>query len=501
MRASGILALARGLGGLPRLALCILLWGQSNGAGVIPGAQGQSEIGRLLGPDLLACNEAGSFVQMGEGAANFKGDNSGPCGGQSLTRVMRRIADVRGQTVRCWAHCYTGQGIDYFMPDSATRAHYADGSQHASKNNFTLLTDAVTASGLEPDLMIHWQGEANVTGYTQAEYYARLRIIWDARHAQYPSAHLIIVGTLTGGPSNEIAAAQRQLADEEPMVHYVDLSDLYGNTAYWGGAAGEHFTDFLGYEVAADRIWATLQRASRAPVPAVDHIDDLSSVYTHHYRYRRSITGSELGIWQPQAGTDSLIDIAGKDVPAHVPSDSTFANRSSARFRSGFSETLSVACASPSLTGINWTWFGTVKIGNVGADMCLFSVRDPDGSNHNWAARVKAGGVLVLEYGGADMGAGVQLDLVEPMTIGVVVDGTNTQARLYVNGVLVSTVTLTGTQQNPTAPRVWLGSRFGTAQFFDGWIHATAFGNGAGTTPQMLASHQWGAAEALLEAA
>ncbi len=493
MRAARLLSLKRGTLGLPRTPLRILMWGQSNGAAIPVGTLGQSEISSLLGPDLLSSNEAGTFAQMGDGAGNFRGNGSSACGGQVLTRLMRRIANASGQTVRAWAHCYTGQGIEYFLPGSVTRAHYTDGTQHASKNNYTLLTDAITGSAITPDLMIHFQGEANSVGMDQPTYYANLRALWEARHALYPAAHLLIWTTLTGGASNAIAAAQAQLASEEPMVHLVDTRDMFGNTAFWAPTgAGEHYSNHLGYDRAADRGWAVLQRAARDDVPSVDHIEDLSSLFTHFYSYRHSLTGLSIDPWQPNVGTDSLVSVSGYGVPRHVVSDSAFGGRTSARFRSGKAATLTDSITQ---SGIDWTWFGTVRLGNVGADMCLFSLRDPDGSNHSWTVKVKTGGDLVAEYGGSEVGSGVQLDLDAAQTIGVVIDGTGVVARLYVNGALASTVALPGTQQNPTAPVVWVGSRFGTSQFFDGWIHSFSFGNAAATTPQIALSHAWSAEE------
>lgn len=448
---------------------CIICNGQSNAAAGSPGTVGYSAMTALLGSDIQGWSDlSGGFVSMVDGAANMRaatgGVNPGPGGGQVLTRIARRVADATGGIVKTFAAAYTSQGIAYFLPNSATNAFYTNGAQ-ASVNNYTLVKNAVIASGRSPKLIIWIQGEAN-EGETQAAYFASLSTLIDNWIIDYPEAKILIYLTIGSSGVGGIQAAQRQAAATYPNVMLVDNSDLDGKSAYY---AWPHYESYAGYQLAADRGWSVMQGNSVFPaVPDASSILSLAA-WEKGFQYNTTVsfTGgrNQVLAWNDDVvggGANQLLPGA-NNAPTLTPSNG-ITTRPSVDLNRANSE-----CVSRAITqdGGDWTFFFVTRnlisiAGPAGLFMTMYDGAErlgliTIGQSIRWQ---------VFELGTSIPTSGplCDTDWHDHM---VVINSSGTASRWYTDGILAATGVLAGTQ-TLTNPIFYFGSNIGVASFQSG---------------------------------
>lgn len=484
----------------------LMLNGQSNMVAPPPVPYGQSPLTRYLGPDLLGFSQTSqTFVQLVDGGANAK-STLGPGGGQIGTILARRLATEYG-VIRVYALAYSGQGIDYFLPTSLTKAFFEDNTQHATLNNYALLKSYVTTTGVVPQLYVWIQGEADA-GVDQATYYGKLKTLFDQTRIDYPGIKWLIVGTIgnaqdrsqaqfsatVGNPLGGVRGAQRQLADENPDVVLIEEpTDMLGATAYFDGV---HYTA-AGYEEIGERLFVDLRGTTpRADVKLVEHSLQISGwTWTEFFLGPRSVASGDVQQWQTLVPPSTTIMVPNVAAPGHVAFDDDFGGRGAIDFALDSGETLKVT----GLTAANnWTVFCVAKLDAINnGNRYLFSVNSAGGGTR--IAFIVVGQANKHQY----LEGGSGFDFVNTLGFGattvgahsycMTIDTTNTTLKLYVDGVLFGTATLTGAQTNMT--EVWVGSHLG-AGTIDGRVAHLAYARNAVATAEQVAKfHAWAKAE------
>lgn len=484
---------------LPRT---IIFNGQSNMAALPPVAIGFSYLTQYFGSNLLGWSDtAGAFAQIVDGSANAKantggsGTGPGPGAGQVGTLVMKRIADATGSTVRSFALAYPGQTIDYFLPASATKAFYENGTQHATLNNYNLLASYVTASGLTPDLYVFIQGEADAN-VDQTTYYTKLKSLFDATRALWPNIRWAIVGTLGGAGTKGVFRAQKQLADENPgVIYFIDNLDMYGVTAYWDDdGTNTHYRTAVGYEETGERIFAALQGRTREDVDplAMDITRELTC--QHDFYYVHSVDTGQVVGWQSPVSAKTMTGV-GAACPQHVAYDARFGGRSIVDFVAANSETLNVALVEASNV---WTVWVVAALDIATATKTLFEMFT-GGSRWGFQIAGASNSEAIFYNGGSQTFTGTPGYNTDIHAYGFVVDGTNLVAKLYRDGILVSSIAIANsTMTNPT---LFVGALAGAAQFFDGPFARITLARGvAMTDTQALRCYRGAKAEHKLAA-
>jgi hypothetical protein len=483
--------------------------GQSNACAAPPIPWGASALTRLLGSDLLGWSDAtGAFTAVVDGPANAKVITEigadGPGLGQIGTRLARHLADLYGDVIRTFALGYTGQGIDYFLPSSATKAYYTDSSQHATLNNYNLLKAYVDASGIVPELYVWCQGEADA-GADQATYYAKLKTLYDQTRIDYPGIRWIIIGTIGNAQQRLVEgtltvagvfAAQEQLAKENPdSVILVDNRDFSKSTALYGGALtnGDHYTSYAGYKKAEQRLFAALQGYDPgSAVEPIAHLDDVFA-WTQRYQYRRSLQDGNVVAWQGDIDVSSAVP--GGNAPLHVAYSNAFGENSAIRFDGANSECLKK-------TGLaatdDWTIFAVAKTDALGSTQELFMVTDADNNNRAGFDVVGQSNAFKYMYGGNQV-AFNQIDATPDAacahTYMWTLDTTNGVLKLYVDGVL------NGVNSAPIGSEIgmtdlWIGSFINAVFWFTGEIAAMAYKlGGIADADAAKAAHDWARVE------
>ncbi len=482
------------------LARPVIRWeGQSNALALVPTTVNRGGMEQHLGSDLLGWSEASNdWDTLDEtGAAVLTGGGK-TGGGEVATLVMRRI--IEGTTLtqlKLAAMTRTGQSSAFFEPDSPTAAIYIDGSSHASLNNYDLLSSYITASGDEVGLVVRIQGEAN-SGNTQAAYYASLSEWVDQIHIDHPHAHIILPLTLERdtGQTNfaGVQAAQLQAAATYSFVHTVDCRDMTGNTAYYGGYLNDHYATYLGYEELAERIAAkVLGLAERSNVPAVD--DFLNGggnvTWTNRWRYIHQSTATAVGTWQDDLSNGALTT---GTAPDNVRNNASLGNRNTVRFDASNSEAKSGALTA-AVTSTTWTFSIVGKL-NSTAGQQLFMELVGSGRAGPAATVGSAFGGNATKHGVVIGGSTVAFTNgpsadTDPHVWMFAVD--TTEARLYVDGLLVDTQTISPSSiVNPTA---YAASLIGVVSFLDADIAEIAIGTGAGQAEDATAAYGYAVAE------
>lgn len=494
---------------IPKTPTNIIWNGQSNMSARPAGSLGYSPITAFRDPAITAwSNMSNSFVEAVDGEANTRaasgayGDGTeGPGLGQVGQRVAYSIYQLSGQTLRNFALAYTGQGIDYFLPSSLVKAFYSPGyvpAQDPTYNNYNLMKSMVTTAALTTpiELIVFIQGEAN-SGETQANYYSKLKTLVTAWVADYPKAHIIIVKTLGSAAGYAgVQAAQAQLASENPHVHLVDNQDLYSDlgTAWYGSSNGaSHYTNYIGYEVCANRIFATLQGQTWAQLSFVPHADNVfawNSVYTEHHDV--GLDGSE-AVWEDYKGLQSLGDY-GPTPPGHTKVDPNYGGRSSVTMLRASQQGMKAAALTGS--GKKWTFFMVLRPSDPAYNVDYITMLYGAGGIGRLAVYTST------VYGVEVAGGGVNLDppfldQVNPSVnrICVFINGDDLTASLYVNGMLTSTKAIVGTE-SPTTPQLFLSSVLGVGAWWQGSIAHLRVNAGHVTTLQdVQAMDAWAVTE------
>lgn len=469
---------------LDALPSVIMFNGQSNMvAGPTP-TFGYSELTALLGPDLLGWGHtAAAWTQVVDGSCNARanhggiGTGAGPGLGQIGTRLARDIADATGQTIRTYSLAYSGQPISYFLPASATRAYFEDGTQHGSLNNYNLLKSYVTAGGYTPQWYVWCQGEADA-GRTPDAYYADLSTLWTQLQIDYPGIKLLIIGTIgdaqdRSGPATGtvtgVRMAQKRLAAENPTrVFFVDNTDLRYHTAYW--YLNHYYAysgTYAGYQEVARRCFSKLRgEADRPRLPVSPVIDHPQSVFSfdHVWAQRHSLgVGGVLASWQDDIGSDSLGVENG--TPEHVASDPNFGGRTVIRF----DQTASERMTESSIAGSNiWTWVALVRVTTaaLAGTPTVWQLETAPGTNRIaflWSGQQH---FLDLNGSGSTFTGPAICEGNVPHVYGVTYNGSAGTAKLYIDGVLVSSLSgLANVNSGGAAMRVRIGSYSGVGHF------------------------------------
>lgn len=481
MNASQIVADRGPTSGLPTV---ILFNGQSNMvAGPTP-TFGYSELTSLLGADILGWGHtAAAWTQVVDGSCNARanhgglGTGPGPGLGQIGTRLARDIADATGQTIRTYSLAYSGQPISYFLPASATLAYFEDGSQHGSLNNYNLLKSYVTAGGYVPQWYVWCQGEADA-GRTPDAYYADLSTLWTALQADYPGIKVLIIGTIgdaqdRAGPATGtvtgVRQAQKRLADENPdRVFFVDNTDLRHHTAYW--YLNHYYAysgSYAGYHEVERRCFAKMRgEPDRPRLPAYPVIDHPQSVFSfdHVWAQRHSLgVGGVLASWQDDIGSDSLGVENG--TPEHIASDPNFGGRTVIRFDQTASERLTES----SITGSNiWTFVVLARVTAVAlaGTPTIWQLETAPGTNRIAFMFSGQQHLLDLNGNGVTFTGPAICEGNVPHVYGVTYNGTDGTAKLYIDGVLVSSLAgLANVNAGLAAMRIRIGSYSGVGHF------------------------------------
>lgn len=482
---------------IPKTPTNIVWNGQSNMSARPAGSLGYSPITAFRNPSITAWSDVtNSFVEAVDGEANTRaafgayGDGSeGPGLGQVGQRVAYAIQQQSGQTIRNFALAYTGQGIDYFLPSSLTHAYYSPGYvplQNPTYNNYDLLLTMVDAAALTTpiELIVFIQGEAN-SGETQANYYAKIKELVTAWVADYPQAHVVIVKTLGSSAAYAgVQAAQAQIADENPHVHLVDNQDMYSDlgSAWYGSSNGaSHYTNYIGYEVCADRIFATLQGQTWEPLTFVGHADNIfawDSVFNEHHD--TGLDGSE-AVWEDYKGLQSLGDY-GPTPPGHTKADPNYGGRSSVTMEKAASQGMKAAALTGS--GKKWTFFMVLRPSDPTYSVDYIAMLYGTGGIGRLA--VYSSTVWGVEVGGGGVNLDPPfLDQVNPSVqrICVFINGDDLTASLYVNGALTSTKSIAGTE-SPATPELYLSSVLGVGAWWQGSIAHLRINSGHVTSLQ-----------------
>lgn len=487
---------------LPANPTTIIMNGQSNAAAIPPaGTLGFSAMVQYLGTDLKGWSDSThTFVDLVDGSANMRanagglGTGAGPGGGQILTRVMREIADATGGTVYSISHAYSSQPIDYFRRGSATMAYYEDGTQHATKNNYTLIRDEAITSGRTVELIIFIQGESD-SGVARSTYYTKLRELVEDWAEDFPSAHVLIVSCAGSSLFDGVRAAQRQVCDENPHCHYVDTTDMYGSTAFYGGNAGPHYTSFVGYEEVALRIIAKLRGLPDRPdVPVVQHAD-ICAAWKNGYGHARTlVAGPAVSSWTDYIDGKHATEATNR--PAHTVADANFAGYPSVQFTGTSSHKLTSSATDE--TSQDFSVFAVMKADDLSAIRYLFALEanataDRAGLMYpafsGQAPWFETNGAGAVFTGGTAVSTSYQ-------TIGVTYNSAATQARLYVNGVLDSTITVAATETFTTAVLRLGVAPGGAANFWTGRIAWFLLGVGIVADATAMANcHTWAQTE------
>lgn len=498
-QASGDVVCTRnGSSALPYLPRVFIMNGQSNAAASCPGTHNYTYLTQFLSSRLKAWSNLGTpgFVNMVDGQANMQSTNADlPGGGQVLSRVASYVVDKTGDTVYTFSLAYTGQGIQYFLPASATPAYYSDGTQHATLNNYNLLLASVTAAGmLESPIEIIWiQGEADA-GMAQATYYGYLSTLITAWRTNYPNCRITIVKTL-GADVAGVAAAQVQASETFANVLLIDNQDMYGYTAYWGNQ-GEHYTDCNGYSTVARRIIEAYGGPPANELILTDSLKDIAA-WSHIYQYRVQ-TGfaagrAQAGAWDDDEATGPVQLVPGTaNAPTTIPYDPTFNGFSCVSSNSANTESLHATIQED---GIDWTFFFVFSCPSTAASVigALFHVFAAGG---RFGADVPASGRWAVFYTGlgdiTTSGPVPRAD--EVQTAGIVINGTETEVRWYKNGLLAATAVCSGAA-NPVNPDFCIFAILSTSQLLTAKVALHASVNAVLTADQMLLAHQAARAE------
>lgn len=510
---------------LADLPTVIMLNGQSNMAAGPAVAFGFSELTPLLGPDILGFGHtAGAMVQVVDGSCHARanhgggGTGPGPGLGQVGTRLCRYIADVTGSTVRTYAAAFSGQGISYFRKLSATMAYFEDGTQHGSLNNYNLIKSYVTATGIIPQLYVWIQGEADA-GSAPGDYYTQINGHWTDLQADYPGINMLIVGTIqgrsliaddrggvgAGGTVAGVRRAQKRLAEENPgRVYYVDTTDMRPWTAWWfNNHYGTYDTTSVAHEEVALRIFAKLRgEADRPNVVGARHPLDVFA-FDHAYSHRRSINAGPgtLALWQDNIGTDSLTVEAGS--PDHVPSDANFGNRATISFDPATSDRLTET----SIAGGNkWVFYFVALLRKSAFNVtprCVVQV-EPAAAGNRIGFLFSSSGEhqLFLEGPGVVPFTGIascEGDMAHSYC--VTYDGDAGTAKLYIDGLPVSSLTGLANVTTGATARIRVGSLSG-GLFFAGemaFLAVKAMPAAMPTDAEVLAMHGGSRVEYALE--
>lgn len=489
------------------LPLVAIINGQSNAvAGPPAPIRGASAMTKHLGADILAFGHtAQAFVQAVDGGASAKttvavpSSTTGPGVGQVGALLFRKIASKTGQIIRTYALAYTGQGVDYFLPTSVTLAFFDDNTQHGSLNNYNLIKSYVTVSGFVPSLYVWIQGEADA-GSTQANYYGKLKIIFDQTRIDYPGIRWAIVGTIgnkqdrlssAGQPVTAVRAAQKQLADENPgVVFFVDIAD-FAETAFMN-VDDTHYATYCGYEEVAERIFTAIAGEPLRPkVSAAMNMRD-AFPWTEFFYANKTVAAGDVSQWQTDVPPNTTVMVPhNAKAPLNVTFDAAVGNRSALEFDKENFETLKVI----GLTATNdWTAFIVFKGDVINLGQFLVQIEDAGASNR--VGLVWAGQSNKIQYfynsAQADFAGGQTFtsDAVAIHTACFVVNTTGLTVTLYIDGVLFGTAAISGTEINMTT--VWLASVLGTSPF-EGRVYAFGYGRGVLATAQQAADMHAGA--------
>jgi len=498
---------------------CFCQNGQSNTAnGQAAPMRGVSSTSVLLGPDLLGFSEtAQSFVTLIDGSANSKSYTSvpiatGPGAGKWGTRLMRLLANLTGKSVRSIALAFTAQGILYFRKNSATKAWFDDGTQHATLNNYNLMLSYITiakALGFPPKRYIFGQGEANA-GNTEAAYYSEIRGFFDEFQTdvtailghELPWLIIPTIGdSLFDGPVNSVSgvrSAQLKLAAEESkLIKVVPNLDFRNSTAKYRHPHYDEFSGEQGSEELANRLFVSMQGSTPRPeVKEVAHIKDAYAWTWNWYNNRTIISSSGLRMSQWIDDAAVVLVPASGSGSIHTPSDTAGGTRSSIELLPAGNEHYTIA----SVTGSNiWSFMATARLDSLlsdGVNVWLFQVEPAGGGNRVGLdlvtpAYASTPSVFVEGNGNVQFtGANVPF-LFDGVTrtYGFVYDGPAGTAKLYISGQLVSTVSgLNNHTLNPA--RIRIGA-FSGVQSWKGklWNAVAKAGGPAPTDAQMLGSH------------
>lgn len=482
---------------LPSSPLFIFWNGQSNAVAQADGTVGYSAMTADLGVDMLGWDEgAGDWAEMIDHGAGVSTSGGQTGGGIVATRVCRRIADATGQTVRLIALAASGKGIDFFLPGSTEKAIYLDLSTHATKNNFELFVEYLAQSGAEVELIVFDQGEADA-GSSYGTYYPKLVQLIEAYSAVCPKAHIILNriigdanGLLLGSSLAGVNAAVDAAVEAYAHVHSVSNADMAGNTAWHDGV---HYRKYAGYLEHAERYYAKLQGTTRPNVSATADLEDIGVSWNHRWRYRHSIittTTDEVAVWQDDISVKSLQ--SGTVNPDHIASDPNFGGRPSVDFDVG-SATYSVA-GMPA--GNTYTFWGVWRLANVSVTqlLCELSGVARIGLTAYTAANP---GDMSAWYAGGDVAfndPGVPVMNTNAHSFGVVIDAANTEARLYLDGVLVGTETISGTETTVN-PTFYFSGFVSVANFFKGQVAEFALSTEAMDDDQAALAHAYAVVE------
>lgn len=516
--------------GLPQAPRTFWIGGQSNGAAAPPNNPGFSALTRYLGtktgtrPDIFAWDDiTRAMVPVVDGACNFRcntggvGTGPGPGLGQVFTPLARHFSFTLNEPVYAFGHCYTSQAISYFLPNSATRAYYTDGTQHATLNWFDLCVQEIqfhiANGGNAPEVFYFFQGEANAN-MSQADYYTALSTLRAAIKALFPAIHFVIVMTIradadSGGGTTVtgVRAAQTQLESTFSDTHTVDCWNVRNATAYYGldATIGQHYTSYAGYEHVFKCIVALHEDIAQ---PTVDtslmHLRDVAA-FTHLWGYGQSINvSSQIVFWQNDiTGPKTLQTIGGKGVAVHVnfdPAGVLFAGRSYADFVRAESDAME-STGDIVLSGSNYTiaWFGKLDDATDGQYMASVFDLGGAGTGERFGLRVlsnDASNRLQAEYGGAFVNsAGPIIDTTAEHLHLVSFDGATNQVKWSVDGGAQRITSYGVTDEAPDSfVFTLMGSILGNANC-DGKVALAALGAVVLDDTQCAAIQAWRAVE------